>query len=150
MFEALGATLVRTAPGEVYTSLERGAIDGYGWPVQGVLDLGWDEQTEYRVDPGFYQVDVNFLVNLDRWNELSDEAKQVLEDAAAWIEDKNAENVDINAAEEVKQAEAGIETITFDGDKAQAWLDTAQSAGWDGVEAVDAELADELKACLTD
>ena len=150
MFEALGATLVRTAPGEVYTSLERGAIDGYGWPVQGVLDLGWDEQTEYRVDPGFYQVDVNFLVNLDRWNTLSDEAKQVLEDAAAWIEEKNADNIDINAAEEQKQAEAGIETITFEGEHAQVWLDTAQSAGWDGVAAVDADLAAELKACLTD
>lgn len=150
MFEALGATLVRTAPGEVYTSLERGAIDGYGWPVQGVLDLGWDEQTKYRVDPGFYQVDVNFLVNLDRWNELSDEAKQVLEDAAAWIEEKNAENVDINATEEAKQAEAGIETITFEGDHADTWLKTAQEAGWAGVEAVNADLAAELKACLTD
>lgn len=42
MFKSLGANLVRTAPGEVYTALERGAIDGYGWPIQGVLDLGWD------------------------------------------------------------------------------------------------------------
>lgn len=150
MFEALGATLVRTAPGEVYTSLERGAIDGYGWPVQGVLDLGWDEQTAYRVDPGFYQVDVNFLVNLDRWNELSDEARGVLQDAALWIEEKNAENVEINAAEEAKQAEAGIETITFEGANAETWLTTAQEAGWAGVEAVDAALAAELRACLTD
>lgn len=53
MFAALGANLVRTAPGEVYSALERGAIDGYGWPSQGVLDLGWDEQTKYRVDPSF-------------------------------------------------------------------------------------------------
>ncbi|MDW4500343.1 TRAP transporter substrate-binding protein DctP [Sulfitobacter sp. D35] len=150
MFEALGATLVRTAPGDVYTSLERGAIDGYGWPVQGVLDLGWDEQTKYRVDPGFYQVDVNFLVNLDRWNELSDEAKSVLEEAAAWTEERNAENIDINASEVEKQAAAGIETIAFDDDKAAQWLETAQEAGWAGVAAIDAALADELKACLVD
>ncbi|MEP0695773.1 MAG: TRAP transporter substrate-binding protein DctP, partial [Nitratireductor sp.] len=104
MFKALGANLVRTAPGEVYTALERGAIDGYGWPIQGVLDLGWDEQTKYRVDPGFYQVDVNVIVNLDTWNGLGDEQKALLEKAAEWIEAKNADNLDINAKEAAAQA----------------------------------------------
>lgn len=150
MFDALGATLVRTAPGEVYTSLERGAIDGYGWPTQGILDLGWDEQTKYRVDPGFYQVDVNFLVNLDRWNSLSDEARSVLNDAALWTEEKNAENLGINKSELAAQAEAGIETITFEGDAANTWLDAAQHEGWAGVEKIDAEIAKDLRACLVD
>src|SRR5581483_10549108 len=31
-FQALGAQVVTTAPGEVYTALERGVVDGYGWP----------------------------------------------------------------------------------------------------------------------
>lgn len=150
MFEALGATPVRTAPGEVYTALERGAIDGYGWPVQGVMDLGWDEQTKFRVDPGFYQVDVNFLVNLDRWNELSDEAKAVLHDAAIWTEAKNADNLAINDSEAKRQADAGIQVISFEGDTAQSWLDTAQSAGWAALDAIDAAKAAELKSCLVD
>ncbi|MFP4275622.1 MAG: TRAP transporter substrate-binding protein DctP, partial [Paracoccaceae bacterium] len=150
MFERLGATPVQTAPGEVYTALERGSIDGYGWPVQGVMDLGWDEQTEYRVDPGFYQVDVNFLVNLDRWNELSDEAKAVLEEAALWTEAQNAENLDINAEEAARQEEAGIEVIRFEGDTAESWLATAQDAGWAAIEEIDPEKAAELKACLVD
>ena len=50
-FAELGANLVQTAPGEVYTALERNVIDGYGWPTQGILDLGWQEKTKYRVDP---------------------------------------------------------------------------------------------------
>jgi TRAP-type C4-dicarboxylate transport system substrate-binding protein len=149
-FEQMGATLVRTAPGEVYTALERGAIDGYGWPVQGVMDLGWDEQTKYRVDPGFYQVDVNFLVNLDTWNGLSDEAKAVLEEAATWTEARNAENIEINAEEAAKQAEAGIEVISFDGAVGEQYLADAQAAGWAAIEAIDAGLAAELKACLVD
>lgn len=150
MFETLGATAVRTAPGEVYTALERGAIDGYGWPIQGVLDLGWDEQTAYRVDPGFYQVDVNFLVNLDRWNSLSEEAKTVLEEAGAWIEARNAENLDINDSEVTQQAEAGIETITFTGETAEEWRAIAQSAGWAAIEEIDADTAAELKSCLVE
>lgn len=150
MLEELGATPVRTAPGEVYTALERGAIDGYGWPIQGVMDLGWDEQTNYRIDPGFYQVDVNFLVNLDRWTALPDEAKQVLQDAALWVEEKNAENIEINEREAQAQQEAGIEVIGFEGETAEGYLETAQEAGWAAIEEIDAEAAGELRACLTE
>ena len=62
-FQALGATVVQTAPGEVYTALERGVVDGYGWPITGIFDLGWHEKTKYRVDPGFYTAEVSVLVN---------------------------------------------------------------------------------------
>src|SRR5258708_8710611 len=53
-FQALGATVVQTAPGEVYTALERGVVDGYGWPITGLFDLGWHQKPKYRVYPGFY------------------------------------------------------------------------------------------------
>ncbi|MEW2914859.1 TRAP transporter substrate-binding protein DctP [Leisingera sp. JC11] len=148
MFEKLGATLVRTAPGEVYTALERGAIDGYGWPSQGVLDLGWHEQTAYRVDPGFYQVDVNFLVNLDSWNGLSDEQRALLEQGAAWIEEQNAENIARNEAEAKAQADAGIKTITLEGENGKLWSTTAQAEGWSEVTKTDPQLAQKLQACL--
>jgi len=149
MFSALGANLVRTAPGEVYSALERGAIDGYGWPSQGVLDLGWDEQTKYRVDPGFYNVDVNILVNLDVWNALTDGQRAKLEEGADWMESTNTQNAARNEEEFARQAEAGIETITLEGEARDKWLTTAQEAGWAHVEDVDKALADELRSCLT-
>lgn len=148
MFTALGANLVQTAPGEVYTALERGAIDGYGWPVQGILDLGWEEQTKFRVDPGFYQVDVNFLVNLDTWKGLTDAQRAVLEEGAKAIEAANARNIEVNAEELAKQDAAGIATITLSGDDATKWLDTAQTEGWKAVTKVDAALSSELQSCL--
>jgi len=69
-FQALGATVVQTAPGEVYTALERGVVDGYGWPITGVFDLGWNEKTKFRVDPGFYNAEVSLVMNLDKWKGL--------------------------------------------------------------------------------
>ncbi len=54
-----------TAPGEVYTALERGVVDGYGWPVLGIFDFGLEKVTKFRLDPGFYSVDVNLMVNHD-------------------------------------------------------------------------------------
>lgn len=97
-FAALGANLVQTAPGDVYTALERGVIDGYGWPILGIFDLGWQEKTKYRVDPGFYAVDVNFLVNLDTWNKkLNDKQRALLQRIAIEIEATNADNVKLDA-----------------------------------------------------
>src|SRR3974390_2904467 len=48
LFQSLGATVVTTAPGEVYTALERGVVDGYGWPIGGIFDLNWQQHTKYR------------------------------------------------------------------------------------------------------
>jgi len=147
-FEALGANLVRTAPGDVYTALERGTIDGYGWPIQGVLDLGWDEQTKFRVDPAFYHVEVGVIVNLDTWNSLTDDQKAFLEEAAAVLDKQNAESVAVNEAEDARQREAGIEIIEFTGDDAKTWLDTAYAEGWKHHEELNPAFAKKMKACF--
>ncbi len=149
-FAALGANLVQTAPGDVYTALERGVIDGYGWPILGIFDLGWQEKTKYRVDPGFYAVDVNFLVNLDTWNKnLNDKQRALLQRIAIEIEATNADNVKLDAEARKKQAEAGIKTITFEGPDRKLWLDTASQAGWAYIEKVAPQQYPELHKLLT-
>ena len=133
-FQALGATVVQTPPGEVYTSLERGVVDGYGWPITGIFDLGWHEKTKYRVDPGFYTVEVSILVNKTTWDKLSDAQKAVLRKAAERGEaDAAAEFGAENAKDTKRQAEAGIQTIKFDGAVADAYRAKAYQAGWEGV-----------------
>ncbi len=147
-FADLGANLVQTAPGEVYTALERNVIDGYGWPTQGILDLGWQEKTKYRVDPGFYTVDVEFLVNLDTWKKLSDAQRALLTKVAAEIEATNANNQQINQAEIKKQADAGIKAITFQGKERETWLNTARESGWAQIKKVAPANADKLRELL--
>ena len=148
-FAALGATLVQTPPGEVYTALERGVVQGYGWPIQGIFDLGWQERTKYRVDPGFYSVDVGVLVNLDKWKALSQPQRDLLNKTIIWMEGLSAKNAALNAAEVKRQSEAGIEPITFTGPAADKWLKTAADAGWAYVKQVAPENADKLRALLT-
>src|SRR6185436_19422243 len=88
-FQALGATVVQTAPGEVYTALERGAVDGYGWPIQGIFDMNWQEKTKFRVDPGFYSAEVSLIMNLDRWKALTPAQKDVLMKNVIALENGN-------------------------------------------------------------
>jgi TRAP-type C4-dicarboxylate transport system substrate-binding protein len=133
-FQALGATVVQTAPGEVYTALERGVVDGYGWPITGIFDLGWNERTKYRVDPGFYSAEVSVLINKNVWDKLTEQQRSVLAKAAAEGEaEAAAEFGKENAADTARQAKAGIETITFDADNAKKYLDKAYEAGWAGI-----------------
>jgi TRAP-type C4-dicarboxylate transport system substrate-binding protein len=133
-FQAMGATVVQTAPGEVYTALERGVVDGYGWPITGVFDLGWNEKTKYRVDPGFYSAEVSVLVNRNSWDRLSDAQKNVLRNAAEQGEaEAVAAFAEENERETKRQAAAGIETIRFEGDAASAYVTKAYQAGWDGI-----------------
>src|ERR1700737_2292129 len=102
-FQALGATVVQTAPGEVYTALERGVVDGYGWPITGVFDLGWNEKTKYRVDPGFYTAEVSILINKATWGRLNDAQKKVIADAAAAAEAQAADTVKENESDTPRQ-----------------------------------------------
>ena len=133
-FQAMGATVVQTAPGEVYTALERGVVDGYGWPITGVFDLGWNEKTKYRVDPGFYTAEVSILINKTAWDKLDAKQKAVLQKAAEEGETEAiAFFAKANAEDTEKQDKAGIKVITFNAADAKTYYDKAYEAGWAGI-----------------
>jgi TRAP-type C4-dicarboxylate transport system substrate-binding protein len=132
-FQALGATVVQTAPGEVYTALERGVVDGYGWPITGIFDLGWHEKTKYRVDPGFYSAEVSILINKAAWDKLNPAQKKVISDAAAWLEAQAPQTVKENEADIARQKAAGIQVIAFKGAEGTAFRNKAYQAGWAGI-----------------
>jgi TRAP-type C4-dicarboxylate transport system substrate-binding protein len=148
-FQALGATVVQTPPGEVYTALERGVVDGYGWPIQGIFDFGWHEKTKYRVDPGFYNVEVSVLVNLNTWKRLDDKQRAFLNQAAVWMEALDSETIARNEADRKRQSESGIEVIKFDGDVGKQYLDKAYQIGWDSIIAKSPEHGPKLKQLLS-
>src|SRR5262249_943271 len=131
--EAMGGTTVTTAPGEVYTALERGVVDGYGWPVSGIFDLGWEKVTKFRLEPAFYSVEVGGLVNNDVWTGLSDAQRKVLNDAALWLEGLDTENEALIKSERDKQAAAGIQPIDLGAEQSRAFLAKANEVGWASV-----------------
>jgi TRAP-type C4-dicarboxylate transport system substrate-binding protein len=148
-FSSLGGTMLRTAPGEVYTALERGTVDGYGWPVQGVLDLGWHEVTKYRVEPSFYRASVEVLLNADAWKRLDDAQRGVLREAADWLESLCEEDKRINERERQRQADAGIEIITFSDEVNRRYVEQAYDAGWKAFIEANPEQGPKLRELLS-
>ena len=129
-FQSLGATVVQTAPGEVYTALERGVVDGYGWPINGIFDFNWQEKTKFRVDPGFYSAEVSLVMNLDKWKSLSQAQKDLLMRHVVAHEAGAVSWRKINEEDIKKQAQAGIQVITFDSATTRQYVDTAYDVAW--------------------
>ena len=144
--QALGGTPITTPPGEVYTALERGVVDGYGWPILGIFDLGWDKVTKFRMEPPFYSVEVNVLVNNDVWKSLTDAQRKVLTDAALWLENLDTtESLELVKAERERQQKAGIQALDFGDAAAKEFLKKANDVAWQSVIAKAPETGKKLR-----
>ena len=86
VFERAGGTAVIIPGGEVFTSLQRGAIDATEWvgPYND-LTLGLHDIADYYYYPGWHEPGavLEAIVNLDAWNSLPPDLQAILEGAAA-------------------------------------------------------------------
>ena len=147
-FQSLNAQVMTTAPGEVYTALERGVIDGYGWPIHALFDLNWQEKTKYRVDPGFYNAEVSLIMNLDKYKGLPAKVRDALNRETLAYEKQNGFWKTYNQAETRRQAEAGIQTITFDAATSKAFVAKAKEVGWANAIKASPQYGPQLKKVL--
>ena len=150
MLNHFGANPVTTPPGEVYTALDRGVVNGFCWPAAGTIDFGWHEKVNYRIDPGFFDVEVSLLMNLDQWNNLSDAHKERAMRAAEMMERQTYYWFQREAvAEEKRLQEAGVEIVEFTGEAKQRYLDAAHEQYWEMLnEQAQEEDVEELRQLL--
>ncbi|KQT08082.1 TRAP transporter substrate-binding protein DctP [Ramlibacter sp. Leaf400] len=144
-FQSLNANVVTTAPGEVYTALERGVVDGYGWPIGGIFDLNWQEKTKFRIDPGFYDAEVSLIMNLPAFKKLTQPQRDYLQKQLLALESQNSFWARYTTEEMARQQKAGIETIKFDPATAKAFVDKAYQVGWANAEKQSPEIAGRFK-----
>lgn len=146
VFKRFGVVGVNIAAPEVYTALERGTVQGFGWPIWGIQDFGWEKMTKVRVDPGFYNVAVNVLVNKPKFDSLTPAQRKVLEDAAAWFEkDMLQVTEEITKTNKELQAKQGIKVIDFGRD----FEKTAVELYWEDLQKLAPDSIAKLKPLLT-
>ena len=144
-FAAMGATVITTPPGEVYTALERGVVDGYGWPIQGIFDANWKEKTKYRVDPGFYSAEVSLVMNLAKWKSLTQSQRDLLMRQMIAAEAENESWKTLNDNDTRRQAQAGIQVITFDPATSKQYVDKAYNVAWDAMIKVSPQYGQQMR-----
>lgn len=146
VFKHYGIAGVNIAAPEVYTALERGTVQGYGWPLWGINDFGWEKLTKTRIDPGFYNVVVTVLMNKDKYASLTPAQKKVVDDAVAWFEKDNEAYTESKTKETFDvQAKAGIKAVDFGPD----WKKTAVSLYWDDLKKLSPDAVARLQPLLT-
>jgi TRAP-type C4-dicarboxylate transport system substrate-binding protein len=148
--EALGAAPVTTDPGEVFTSLERKMVRGYGWPSLGISDFGWDEVTKFVIEPAFYQVDVIALVHINAWNKLPKDLQDALNISMQEVEREAFEHfAKLISQDREKIKKKGVQEIKLSGEDGEKYLQTAYEASWKEVLRKDPQLGAQLRDLLT-
>ncbi len=150
VIKGLGGNPVAIPPTEVYSALERNVVDGYCWPSVGIRDWGWDKQTKYVIDPGFYQVPNPLLMNLNTWNKLPKKLQNLLTEAAAEAEKKVVTLFDDLAKQERPiLLKEGIQVITLSRVEGEKFLKVAYDEGWKDILGKSPQTGAKLKELLT-
>ena len=148
--KALGGNPIGIKPGDVYQALERGAVDGFMWPLFSIRSWGWHEVAKYVVGPPFYKVAHPVLVNARKWDNLP----QNLKDAIMEILIKEAARVDkasvVNMSKEPELLKkAGMTLVSFSKAEEKKYLDMAYSSGWQGQLKMESEYTSQLRKLLS-
>lgn len=129
--KAMGATPIVISPGDVYSALERGLVQGLAWPWGSMSVYGWERFLKYRIEPDFYGATMLTLVNLKKYNSMTKEQRDLLE-AQGRAYEKAADDAIIKKGyeDDAKLKKAGLQTITLTGEYKKAYIHTIYAAKW--------------------
>jgi len=149
LFKALGASTINMKSSEIYTGIQRGVVQGFGWPNVAIVPLGLHKIVKYRVSPAFYQTNTVVVMNLDVWNKLSGKAKSIVNDVALDYEKTATAFMELQRAKEEKiLLDAGVKEIILKGSAAKKYLSIAHSEIWKQLKERSPEYSDKLRAKL--
>jgi TRAP-type mannitol/chloroaromatic compound transport system substrate-binding protein len=135
LFRALGATTINIKSSEVYTALERGTIDGFGFTDISAIALGVSKVIKYRVLPNFYQTNTVELINMDVWKGLTQKQRDFLTSAAIKYETDSVHWIESERLKEDKQvAKDGMKDFVLKGKAAEKYVDIAHEEIWKELE----------------
>jgi len=129
--KALGASPVTIPPSEIYTSMERGVVDGFMWPNVGMASFGLQEVTKYQMEPGVFQMEPATMINLDAWKKIPADAQAIIMDVMKDMEYiASMRNGLIEEKELGIRAAAGMQTMTLSPAEAEKFRNVAYEETW--------------------
>ncbi len=137
VMERFGVSTQLLAPGDIFPALELGTIDAAELSMPAIdLDLGFYQVTKHYYFPGWHQPSTlgELIINLERWNELSERQKAVLEMACG-------DNIRRSLAEGEAAQFKALQELQGYGVQLHTWPDemlAAYRAAWEVVVAEEA------------
>ena len=131
LFRALGATTVNIKSSEIFTAVQRGTVDGFGFTDVSAVALGFHKIVKFRIQPNFYQTNTVVTVNLDAWKALSKKQRDLMTRVAIEYESTSlpfVENERRREDEEFKKA--GVKDIVLKDKAAAKYLEIAHGEIW--------------------
>jgi len=131
LINQLGGAPVNLPPGDIYTGLQRGTVDGAAWALVGAENYKWYEVIDYIAKPTFGQLSLLIMMNLDRWNSLSPDMQSALTEAGRLIEVESIAVFDkMQVDEELALQEKGMKITEFKSAEAQRFEQMFSEGVW--------------------
>jgi TRAP-type C4-dicarboxylate transport system substrate-binding protein len=127
----LGAQVLNMPSTDIYTALERGTIDMSGWTQIGIMDANWDKFFKYRVEPPFFSTDLGIIINVRKWNGLSDKTKEILTRVAIEHEISSVKELQALRVKEFAELEKrGLKAVSMKPDAGKRFSEGAREASY--------------------
>jgi TRAP-type C4-dicarboxylate transport system substrate-binding protein len=134
MVRALGGVTVRVAAGEIYSALEKGVVDGAGFPVFGALDYKWYEVSKFQLRPAFGEVVDCVLVNLDSWSKLPKDLQNLIMQVTMEMEEEGYKDLTTKMKEEEdKLVGLGMKLSVLPPAEADKYIKTYYDRTWEEI-----------------
>jgi TRAP-type C4-dicarboxylate transport system substrate-binding protein len=131
VIKALGGVPVVLAMGDVYSSVEKGVVDGGCAPGFVFEATKHYEVAKYRVEPLFGLLVSLIGINLDRWNKLPKDQQELLVKIGAQTELDTARIGDENLeAQNKRLAERGVQVVRLSKEKGDLIQEVFTSSNW--------------------
>lgn len=145
---AFGMVPVTINSPEVYTALERGVVDGFGWPVLGPRQRGWLKKVKYVIDiPFFGNSNMIAGVNMDKWKALPADVQKKVMDVTIGYEPQMTAYFNKLETEEWKKIGNTVKKIKFSPADNKKYIDTIYGVEWDAIaKRVSPEMLAKLKS----
>jgi TRAP-type C4-dicarboxylate transport system substrate-binding protein len=148
LFRALGATTVNIKSSEIFTAIQRGTVQGFGFTDSSLHSVGLSTVTKYRVFPNFYQTNQVVTVNLKTWKSLTQAQQDFLNNLALHYETSSVLYVELERIKEEPLVKAaGVKDIVLKGAAATKYLATAYTEIWKRLKSL-SKYHDQLKPLL--
>ncbi len=131
LIKALGGVPISIKSSELLTALQRGTVDGFGFPDVSIASLGFYKVAKYRVMPNYYR-GVNMLfINKAMWDGLSPKERDCMQQQAIAYETSAVKWVEAQRLEEEKILKAGgVIDVVMKGKAAEKYLEIAHEEIW--------------------